>query len=419
MQQLQLHQAQMQREQTRINEFWGEILKEVSEIDPEKEDFKTHELPLARIKKIMRLEDDVAESGTPRFMIAAEAPIIIAKACEIFVLEMAMRANSLTTENKRRTLQRNDIAMAVSKTDIYDFLIDIVPRDEIKKEEASQSVGDMEAQQQQHQQQQQQQQMQLMAMQHLGAHMTSLQEQQLMQQQQQAGAGVMEGDGTADANALAAHQAALQQQQEAIMAAVASNPQLAMQMQVLWQQQAQQALFLQHHQQQQQREGRAVEGAMGIPGLGVLGGQGEQTIEQQAASLAAMQSAMVSNPAMMQAFMGSAGAPEQGQQQLAGQQAQQQPEQQASQQSSPQQQQQQAPQQQQQQYQQQPPQQYQQQPTQQYQQQPTQQYQQQSPQQYQQQPPQQQQQPPQQQQGQNQQQAQPLPIPPATSVTGM
>ena len=39
---------------------------------------------------------------------------------------------------------------------------------------------------------------------------------------------------------------------------------------------------------------------MGIPGLGVLGGQGEQTIEQQAASLAAMQSAMVSNPAMMQ-----------------------------------------------------------------------------------------------------------------------
>lgn len=51
------------------------------------EDFKTHELPLARIKKIMRLEDDIAEAGAPRFMIAAEAPIVIAKACEIFVLE--------------------------------------------------------------------------------------------------------------------------------------------------------------------------------------------------------------------------------------------------------------------------------------------------------------------------------------------
>ncbi len=52
------------------------------------EDFKTHELPLARIKKIMRLEDDIAEAGAPRFMIAAEAPIIIAKACEIFILEV-------------------------------------------------------------------------------------------------------------------------------------------------------------------------------------------------------------------------------------------------------------------------------------------------------------------------------------------
>jgi hypothetical protein len=32
-------------------------------------------------------------------------------------------------ENKRRTLQRSDIATAVSKSDMYDFLIDIVPRD--------------------------------------------------------------------------------------------------------------------------------------------------------------------------------------------------------------------------------------------------------------------------------------------------
>lgn len=49
-----------------------------------------------------------------------------------FGAQMAMRANSLTAENKRRTLQRNDIAMAVSKTDTYDFLIDIVPREEVR-----------------------------------------------------------------------------------------------------------------------------------------------------------------------------------------------------------------------------------------------------------------------------------------------
>ena len=31
-------------------------------------------------------------------------------------------------DNKRRTLQRNDIAMAITKYDQFDFLIDIVPR---------------------------------------------------------------------------------------------------------------------------------------------------------------------------------------------------------------------------------------------------------------------------------------------------
>lgn len=37
-----------------------------------------------------------------------------------------------TEDNKRRTLQRNDIAMAISKCDQFDFLIDIVPREELK-----------------------------------------------------------------------------------------------------------------------------------------------------------------------------------------------------------------------------------------------------------------------------------------------
>lgn len=37
-----------------------------------------------------------------------------------------------TEDNKRRTLQRNDIAMAITKYDQFDFLIDIVPRDDIK-----------------------------------------------------------------------------------------------------------------------------------------------------------------------------------------------------------------------------------------------------------------------------------------------
>lgn len=90
-----------------------------------KKDEPIQELPLARIKKIMKQDGDVK-------MISAEAPILFAKAAEIFISELSLRAWIHTEDNKRRTLQRNDIAMAITKYDQFDFLIDIVPRDELK-----------------------------------------------------------------------------------------------------------------------------------------------------------------------------------------------------------------------------------------------------------------------------------------------
>lgn len=66
-------------------------------------------------------------------MISAEAPILFAKGCEIFITELTKRAWVHAEENKRRTLQRSDIATAISKTDMCDFLIDIVPREEAVK----------------------------------------------------------------------------------------------------------------------------------------------------------------------------------------------------------------------------------------------------------------------------------------------
>jgi nuclear transcription factor Y gamma len=68
-------------------------------------------------------------------MIAAEAPVLFAKACEMFILELTLRSWIHTEENKRRTLQRNDIAGAITRGDIFDFLVDIVPRDELKDED--------------------------------------------------------------------------------------------------------------------------------------------------------------------------------------------------------------------------------------------------------------------------------------------
>jgi hypothetical protein len=73
----------------------------------------------------MKLDEDVK-------MISAEAPVVFAKAAEIFIYELTLRAWIQAEEGKRRTLQRSDIAQAISKCDQFDFLIDIVPREEVK-----------------------------------------------------------------------------------------------------------------------------------------------------------------------------------------------------------------------------------------------------------------------------------------------
>lgn len=95
----------------------------MTKLETDEHDYKLHQLPLARIKKVMKADPEVK-------MISAEAPILFAKGCDIFITELTMRAWIHAEENKRRTLQRSDIASALSKSDMFDFLIDIVPREE-------------------------------------------------------------------------------------------------------------------------------------------------------------------------------------------------------------------------------------------------------------------------------------------------
>ncbi|KAI7901840.1 histone-fold-containing protein [Cokeromyces recurvatus] len=106
-----------------LGKFW---LDEMQKAEAYNSDFKNHALPLARIKKVMKTDQEVK-------MISAEAPILFAKGCEIFITELTKRAWVHAEENKRRTLQRSDIATAIAKTDMCDFLIDIVPREEAQK----------------------------------------------------------------------------------------------------------------------------------------------------------------------------------------------------------------------------------------------------------------------------------------------
>uniref|UniRef100_A0A2P2J5Q2 Core Histone H2A/H2B/H3 domain-containing protein n=1 Tax=Rhizophora mucronata TaxID=61149 RepID=A0A2P2J5Q2_RHIMU len=117
------HHQQQQQQHQQLQLFWANQMQEIEQTT----DFKTHSLPLARIKKIMKADEDVR-------MISAEAPVIFAKACEMFILELTLRSWIHTEENKRRTLQKNDIAAAISRTDVFDFLVDIIPRDELKEE---------------------------------------------------------------------------------------------------------------------------------------------------------------------------------------------------------------------------------------------------------------------------------------------
>ncbi|KAJ1662276.1 hypothetical protein EV178_006021 [Coemansia sp. RSA 1646] len=109
--------------------FWKAHIASIEDNVP---DFKTHLLPLARIKKVMKSDPDVKVQ-----MISAEAPILFSKACEVFITEITQRAWMNAEENKRRTLQRQDVSFAAQRSEMFDFLIDVVPREEFAAKKAS------------------------------------------------------------------------------------------------------------------------------------------------------------------------------------------------------------------------------------------------------------------------------------------
>ena len=58
----------------------------------------TPELPLARIKKIMKLDENVK-------MISSEVPLLFSKAATMFIEELTLKAWLHTEDAKRKTLQ--------------------------------------------------------------------------------------------------------------------------------------------------------------------------------------------------------------------------------------------------------------------------------------------------------------------------
>ncbi|EES14676.1 nuclear transcription factor Y subunit C-3 [Sorghum bicolor] len=96
-----------------LQAFWSGQLAEIKQTT----NFKTHSLPLARIKKIMK-----ADSNIPK-RVAGEAPLLFAKACEMFIQELTLRAWLHTEEDMRRTLQKKDVTAALASTEVFDFLV--------------------------------------------------------------------------------------------------------------------------------------------------------------------------------------------------------------------------------------------------------------------------------------------------------
>ncbi|KAJ5496465.1 Histone-fold [Penicillium fimorum] len=80
-------------------------------------------LPIARIKKIIQLDEDIVQCSN-------NATFVIAMATEMFIQYLAEQGhNVVKAERKpRKTVQYKDLASAVSHTDNLEFLSDVIPK---------------------------------------------------------------------------------------------------------------------------------------------------------------------------------------------------------------------------------------------------------------------------------------------------
>ncbi|OJD19362.1 hypothetical protein AJ78_00632 [Emergomyces pasteurianus Ep9510] len=94
-----------------------------SAIPPPEEVSGHSALPLTRIKKIIHLDEDIAQCSS-------NAAFVIAVATEMFIRYLAEQGhNVVKSERKpRRTIQYKDLATAVSRIDNLEFLADVIPK---------------------------------------------------------------------------------------------------------------------------------------------------------------------------------------------------------------------------------------------------------------------------------------------------
>ncbi|EGG15245.1 putative histone-like transcription factor [Cavenderia fasciculata] len=79
------------------------------------------QLPIARIKRIMKNDKDVK-------LISSDASLLITKATELFLEHLVQEAYNATLRDKRRILSYKDLSTTVKDNDRLEFLSDIIPQ---------------------------------------------------------------------------------------------------------------------------------------------------------------------------------------------------------------------------------------------------------------------------------------------------
>lgn len=112
----------------RVAHFWKNAFQRISN---SRFQAKSLSLPLARIKRLMKVEENVK-------MVASEVPILFSLVAEVFIEELTLRAWMSTEDGKRKILQIGDISFAARTSPMYDFLVHIVPSNEFPSRERDQ-----------------------------------------------------------------------------------------------------------------------------------------------------------------------------------------------------------------------------------------------------------------------------------------
>ncbi len=122
---------------------WTNILLDISKLG--KNDWgssrKSRPLPWARVRKVMAIALAMEDSG--HYSLNREATVIMAKAAEIFITELTVRSWDQVRHYSRTLFRRCDILTSSAKSDMYDFLIDILENGDVavkKPEESSSTV---------------------------------------------------------------------------------------------------------------------------------------------------------------------------------------------------------------------------------------------------------------------------------------